>query len=122
MDYHVLERITNLSYVKILVEKMAINRFHGHAEVNDLDVLLQSAYKEHHSVKTALVKVYDDLLCAMDNKKMILMTLLDLSMAFDTVDHMIRINRLERCFGNAIEWMKSYFCNQHKFVSINGAN
>ena len=46
-----------------------------------------------------MVKVYDDLLCAVDSKKMILMTVLDLSAAFDIVDHTIMMNRLERYFG-----------------------
>ena len=58
-------------------------------------------------------------------KKMILMTLLDLSMAFNTVDHTIMMNRLERLFGvtgSTLEWVKSYFSNQYHFASINGAN
>ena len=91
------------------MEKVAINRFSGHVEVNDLDELLQLADREHHSVETALAKVYD--LCAMGSKKMILMTLLDLSTAFDTVEHTIMMNKLQRCFGvtgSALEWVKSY--------------
>ena len=69
--------MSNLSYVRKLVEKVAINRFSGHVEVNDINELIQLAYKEHYSVETALVKVYDDL-CAVDSKNMILIALLDL--------------------------------------------
>ena len=115
--------MSNLPYVGKLVE-VAINRFSGYAEVNDLDEILQSAYKEYHSVDEEQVKGYDDL-CTVDSKKMILMTLLDLSMAFDTVDHSIMMNGLERCFGmtgSALEWVKSYFSNRHQVVSINGFN
>ena len=107
------------------MEKVDVNRFSGHVEVSDLDELLQSAYKELHSVETALVKVYDNFFCAMDSKKIILMTLLDLSTAFNTVDHTIMMNILERCYdeaSSALEWVISYFSNQHQFVSINRAN
>ena len=41
------------------------------------------------------------------------------------MDHMIMMNRLERCFdviGSTLEWVKTYFSNQHQFVSFNGAN
>ena len=44
-----------------------------------MDELLQSAYKEGHSVETALVNVYDDMLCVIDERQCILMSLLDLS-------------------------------------------
>ena len=99
-----------------MVEKVALNRFSGHVEVNDLNELSQLPYKEHHSVSTAVVKVYVDLLCAVDSMKMIPMTLLDLSMAFNTVDQRVMMNRLERCFGvtgSALILVKSYFSNQH---------
>ena len=61
----------------------------------------QHIYKEHQCGDVALVKVYDDL-CAVASKKMTLMTLLDLSAAFDTVHHTKIMNRLERCFG--VDW------------------
>ena len=59
----------------------------------------QSAYRKHHSTETALIKVYDDLLKATDNEQMSALCLLDLTAAFDTVDHELLLARLERTFG-----------------------
>ena len=54
---------------------------------NDLDELYQSAYKVHHSTETELVKVHNDILRALDNQKCVVLLLLDLLVAFYTVDH-----------------------------------
>ena len=53
--------VSNLAYVGKLIEKVAITRFSKQIKSQDLDEPLQSAYKEAHSVETALVKVLDDL-------------------------------------------------------------
>jgi len=57
---------------------------------------LQSAYRTHHSTETAVVKVLSDILKALDNGDLTMLTLLDLSAAFDTVDHAILLRRLKR--------------------------
>ena len=67
--------------------------------------------------------VFDDLLCAIDDRKHILVTLLDYSAAFDTIDHSILFTRLCSSYGlsgNALEWVTSYFSNRHQAVSIEG--
>ena len=56
---------------------------------NDLNESLQSAYKKHHSCETALLRVQNDILKAIDDKQCVILLLLDLSAAFDTVDHKI---------------------------------
>ena len=55
---------------------------------------MQSAYRRRHSTETALVKVQNDILLAMDNGNVTMLLLLDLSAAFDTVSHSILINRI----------------------------
>ena len=67
---------------------------------NDLNESLQSAYKEQHSCKTALLRVQDDILKSVDNKQCVVLLLLDLSAAFDTVDHAILLHRLRSNFGS----------------------
>ena len=59
----------------------------------------QSAYKRNHSVETALVYVQNDILRAMDNQYIVIMLLLKLSAAVDTVDHNMILHRLSRDFG-----------------------
>ena len=81
----------------------------------------QSAYRTGHSTETALVKVYNDMLCMVDDRQYILLVLLDLSVAFDTIDHDAMIHRLKNLFGingDALTWMQSYFSGRTQRVVI----
>ena len=53
---------------------------------------IQSAYKKHHSTDTALLYIQNDILNSIDQHKIVLLALLDLSSAFDTIDHELFIN------------------------------
>ena len=69
---------------------------------------LQSAYRPHHSTETAILKVLSDILLAIDAGNLSALVLLDLSAAFDTVDHSILLRRLEHQLGSvALEWFKT---------------
>ena len=59
----------------------------------------KSVYKEGYSYETALLKILNDLLWSMEHKKVSVLTFLDLSVAFDTVDHGILLEILEKKFG-----------------------
>ena len=86
---------------------------------NNLKEALQSAYKSKHSTETALLKVSSDLLQATDEGKVSLLTLLDLSSAFDTIDHDILLKRLNISFGIsnvALKWFSSYLSNRQQTV------
>ena len=65
---------------------------------NDLNESLQSAYKKHHSCETALLRVQNDILKSIDNKQCVVLLMLDLSAAFDTVNHKILLHRLRSRF------------------------
>lgn len=84
---------------------------------------MHSAYKEFHTTKTALVKVFNDIAIDIDRNRAVLLLLLDLSAAFDTVDHSILVNRLAHRFGlrgSALAWFRSYLSDRSHFVCIQG--
>ena len=89
--------------------------------INQLHEEYQSAYRPHHSTETALLKVQGDILEAMDQKEGVLMVLLDLTAAFDTVSHPKLIATLDRRFGlkgTALQWVSSYLADRTQTVCI----
>ena len=76
-------------------EKIVALRLTDHLEDNNLLETSQSAYKKRHSTETALMQINDDLLRAIDNNACVMLVLLDLSAAFDTVDHQTLLTRLK---------------------------
>ena len=83
----------------------------------------QSAYRCHHSAETAVTKVYSDILGAADDGKLSLLLLLDLSAAFDLVDHSILLKRLESTYGFdglTLELFKNYLSDRSFNVRCSG--
>ena len=117
--------VSNLSYISKLLECVINKQLQQHLKTHDLPEPLQSAYKPHHSTETALVKVFNDILCAIDGPNAaVFMAMLDLSAAFDTVDHDIMHRRLQNTLGitgTALEWFRSYLDKRSMKVSINGS-
>ena len=90
--------------------------------VNKLFDPFQSAYRPHHSVETLLLNVSNFILQEMDRGNVTALILLDLSSAFDTVNHTILLNTLQSfgVKGQAYEWFKSYLSCHSQAVRING--
>jgi len=75
----------------------------------------QSAYGQFHSTETAITKVFNDLLLAADDGEVSALCLLDLTAAFDTVDHDVTLLKLERQFGLrgiVLKWFQCYLCDR----------
>ena len=116
--------VSNLQYISKLTEKAVFIQTQGQMVTNNIYPELQSSYREHHSTETALLKVMNDVLLKMNSKHMTLLILLDLSAAFDTVDHSILLDRLTKVVGlqgKAHDWFCSYLSGQGQRVTINGS-
>ena len=116
--------VSNLPYLSKTIGRVVAARLSAHMSECNLCVPNQSAYKPNHSVETALVCVQNDILCAMDNQNIVIMLLLDLSAAFDTVDHNVMLHRLSHDVGvgqTALKWFKSYLSDRVQAAHINGS-
>jgi len=121
-EFSSFRSVSNLSFISKRVEKVVAAQTCMHVDDNNLSGLYQSAYKKHHSTETALIKVQDNILRAIDNNCYLILLLLDLSAAFDTVDHRILLDHLSERFGiigNVLEWFRSHLSNRHKVVKVN---
>lgn len=113
--------VSNLPFLGKVIEKCVALQLCQHMSTHDLGDRLQSAYKETHSTETALLRVKRDCDNAIDSGKSVLLVLLDLSAAFDTIDHNILLDRLQTLIGvksNALKWFKSYISGRLQKVVI----
>ena len=99
-----------------IVSKQLIN----YLNANSLFDTRQSAYRKFHSPETLLLYILDDFLIKLDNNSNIQLILLDLSAAFDTIDHSILIKRLEDIgiVGVPLAWVKSYLSERTFSIKI----
>ncbi|WP_419612617.1 RNA-directed DNA polymerase, partial [Thiolapillus sp.] len=115
--------VSNLPFLSKVLEKVVLHQLRGHLLANNLSETFQSAYRAHHSTETALLDVTNCLLGSADEGRVSILTLLDLSAAFDTLDHSILLTRLHDMFGisgKAFEWFSSYLSDRFQSVSVNG--
>ena len=113
--------VSNLPFLSKVLEKVVLVQLKTHLIENSLYELYQSAYRQFHNTETALLKIYNDLLCEADENKISILALLDLSAAFDTIDHAILIERLSRTFGlsgRVLDWFRSYLIGRTQSVVV----
>ena len=99
-----------------------LEQFIEHLNKNNYQAIYQSACRSNYSCETAIMKVINDVLTDFNPNSFVIMTFLDFSAAFDTVDHTILINRLEKQFGiagTALTWFRSYLENRSYMIKIN---
>ena len=113
--------ISNLSFIGKVIEKVVATQLGNFMSNNNLHDISQSAYKQSHSCETALLKVLNDTHLALDQGKCVLLAMLDLSAAFDLVNHDILATRLQtelNITGTVLAWMNSYLRNRPQSVII----
>ena len=115
--------VSNLSFVSKLVERIVANQLMDYLTLNNLLPKFQSAYRRHHSTETAMLKVLSDVFLAADSQRVTLLALLDLSAAFDCVDHDILLHRLQSTFGlggKVLVWLRSFLTGRSQQVLRDG--
>jgi hypothetical protein len=113
--------ISNLTVVSKLLERLVARQLIAYLKQHDLLPRLQSAYRSGHSTETAVLRVLSDILLAIDSGDVAVLAMLDLSAAFDTVDHQILLQRLRISFGIsdlALSWFQSYLKDRVQHVRL----
>ena len=114
--------ISYLNTMSKVLERLFISRLMPHVSGNFCP--LQSSYRQYHSTETALLRITNDLFEAVDVIKAKVLVTLDLSAAFDTIDHSVLLRRLEHTFGvggTALSWLRSYVHQLPSFVKTGTA-
>ena len=115
--------ISNLPFMSKVVEKVVLGQLSVHLSVNDLFPKFQSGFRRGHSTESALLRVMSDIYAAIDTGKVSLLALLDVSAAFDTVDHSILLERLSKSYGltgSAHGWFESFISERRQTVRFGG--
>ena len=113
--------VSGLSFISKLVERVVAKQLVDHIHQHDLDNSYQSAYKSGHSTETALLSIKNDIHLSLSRGEATALVLLDLSAAFDTIDHSTLLDCLLDWFGVsglALKCFSSYLTERYQCVKI----
>ena len=120
-DLNSYRPISNLNFISKIVERIVHTRVMAHLNSYPALSKFQSAYRAFHSTESALLRIQDDLLRAIDKRHLSALVLLDLSAAFDTIDHRFMLSRLSSYFGfrdTVLKFFNSYLDLRSQSVMI----
>jgi len=115
--------VSNLSFMSKVIERSVAIQLNEYLTANNLLPSFQSAYRRKHSTETAMIRVWSDFLMAADRRQVTLLGLLDLSAAFDCVDHLILLERLRSAVGFTgvvLDWIESFLTDRTQQITYNG--
>ena len=114
--------ISNLTLITKTIEKVVSAQLNTYLKDNNLLEPCQSAYRQGHSTETALFLVQNDVICAVGQRKAVLQVMLDLSAAFDTVNHQLLIKTLQQLGirGTMLHWFSTYLVGRLQRIKVNG--
>ena len=110
-------------YIDKLIQKCVLVQLNDHMYLNNLHIPYQSGYKKAHSCETVLLNIVDQVLLNLDSGMCSILLLLDLSAAFDTVDHTVLISMLSNeigVSGTVLNWFKSFLCGRKQATNVKG--
>lgn len=110
-------------YVDKLIQKNVCIQLNDHMDLNHLHIPYQSGYKSYHSCETVLLRILNDILLTMDSKSCSILLLLDLSAAFDTVDHeklLLILSNEIGLKGTVLNWFRSFLSGRLQATSVKG--
>ncbi len=113
--------MSKLPFISKILEKVFAKQLTDAFNTHNIFNKFQSGFRQKHSTGTALLRVSNDIMMASDAGECSVLVLLDLSSAFDTVDHGIMIDRLRQWVGisgSALDWFTSYLSVQSFSVSV----
>ena len=116
--------ISLLSNINKIFEKLVYSRVFSFLNLHNCIYEFQYGFRANHSTNHALASLTEMIREALDNSYFACGIFIDLQKAFDTVDHVILLEKLDHCGirGLANSWFKSYLTNRKQFVTINGLN
>ena len=116
--------VSNLTFMSKLLKRCMLKQFNRHTKQYQLMPSYQSAYWQYHSCKTLLVKLTNDILWSMEEQSITAVLALDLSAAFDMVDHDILLQVLKNQYGidgKSLKWYDGYLHPRSCMVQVKGA-
>ena len=113
--------ISNLSTMSKLLERLLLSRLRPHITTSSNFSSFQAAYRPGFSTETALLHIFNNLSDICGKGNCAVMVGLDLSAAFDTINHQLLLERLKSDFGIdglAFSWLQSYLSNRTQYVKL----
>ena len=120
-NYHPISILTSFSKI---FEKVMYNRLISYLDYNKILHPAQYGFRKNHSTYMALLDLYNRITTATDNNEYAIGIFVDLSKAFDTINHDILLRKLWHygIRGITLDWFTSYLSNRKQFVTLNDVN